>query len=73
MVNAFSAENLKTISELPKKILSKNIPNILEIRCEIYIGKADFKKSTTGPKKKPSQNKKKGSKAKTRWKKGKGT
>jgi ATP-dependent RNA helicase RhlE len=35
-------------------------------------GKADFK-STTGSKKKPSQNKKKGSKAKTRWKKGKGT
>ena len=37
-------ENLKTISRLPKKILSKNIPNIIEIRCEIYIGKADFKK-----------------------------
>ena len=37
-------ENLKTISGLPKKILTKNIPNILEIRCEIYIGKTDFKK-----------------------------
>ena len=37
-------ENLKTISGLPKKILSKNAPNILEIRCEIYIGKRDFKK-----------------------------
>ena len=37
-------ENLKTISDLPKKILSKNIPDILEIRCEIYIGKKDFLK-----------------------------
>ena len=37
-------ENLKTINDLPKKILDKNIPNILEIRCEIYIGKKDFLK-----------------------------
>ena len=37
-------ENLKTINDLPKKILSKNIPDILEIRCEIYIGKKDFLK-----------------------------
>ena len=35
-------ENLKTISNIPKKISSKNIPKILEIRCEIYIGKKDF-------------------------------
>ena len=35
-------ENLKTIKNLPKKISSKNVPNILEIRCEIYIGKKDF-------------------------------
>ena len=37
-------ENLKTINNLPKKIISKNIPDILEIRCEIYIGKKDFTK-----------------------------
>jgi DNA ligase (NAD+) len=35
-------ENLKTIEEIPKKILTKNIPDILEIRGEIYIGKKDF-------------------------------
>ena len=35
-------ENLKTIKDLPKKIAGKDIPNILEIRCEIYIGKKDF-------------------------------
>ena len=36
--------NLKTISEIPKKINSKDIPNLLEIRCEIFIGKKDFSK-----------------------------
>ena len=35
-------ENLKTISTIPKKIQSKNIPDVLEIRCEIYISKKDF-------------------------------
>ena len=35
-------ENLKTISKIPKRIKGKNIPNLLEIRCEIYIGKKDF-------------------------------
>ena len=35
-------ENLKTIKDLPKKIAGKDIPNILEIRCEIYISKKDF-------------------------------
>ncbi len=35
-------ENLKTIVNLPKKILSNNVPQLLEIRCEIYIGKKDF-------------------------------
>ncbi len=35
-------ENLKTINDLPKKIISKNLPKLLEIRCEIYIGKKDF-------------------------------
>tara|TARA_B100000767_G_scaffold271581_1_gene297497 strand:- start:1736 stop:3769 length:2034 start_codon:yes stop_codon:yes gene_type:complete len=37
-------ENLKTISSIPKKINSIDIPNLLEIRCEIYIGKKDFNK-----------------------------
>ncbi len=37
-------ENLKTIKSIPQKINSKNIPKILEIRCEIFISKKDFKK-----------------------------
>ena len=28
-------ENLKTIESIPQKINSKNIPKILEVRCEI--------------------------------------
>ena len=35
-------QNLMTISEIPKKINEKNIPKILEIRGEVYIGKKDF-------------------------------
>ena len=35
-------ENLKTIKDIPKKIMAKNVPNLLEIRCEVYIGKKDF-------------------------------
>ena len=35
-------DNLKTIKEIPKKIVSKEVPNLIEIRCEIYIGKKDF-------------------------------
>ncbi len=35
-------ENLKTISKIPKKIKGDKIPRLLEIRCEIYIGKKDF-------------------------------
>ena len=37
-------QNLKTIKTIPKKIVGNNIPKILEIRCEIYIGKKDFEK-----------------------------
>ncbi len=37
-------ENLRTISDLPKKIDYKNVPKLIEIRCEVYIGKKDFKK-----------------------------
>jgi DNA ligase (NAD+) len=35
-------ENLKTINTIPKKINNSDVPKLLEIRCEIYIGKKDF-------------------------------
>jgi len=35
-------ENLKTISEIPKKIKGNDVPSLFEIRGEIYIGKKDF-------------------------------
>ena len=35
-------ENLKTIKKIPKKILSKGVPELLEIRCEVFISKKDF-------------------------------
>ncbi len=35
-------QNLMTINGIPKKISGKNIPKILEIRGEVYIGKKDF-------------------------------
>ncbi len=34
--------NLKTISSIPKFIKGEKIPDLLEIRCEVYIGKEDF-------------------------------
>ncbi len=34
--------NLKTILDIPKIIKDTDVPNLLEIRCEIYIGKKDF-------------------------------
>ena len=37
-------ENLKTISSIPKKIHAKDLPDLLEVRCEIYISKKDFNK-----------------------------
>ena len=37
-------ENLKTIKTIPKNINIKDIPKLLEIRCEIFIGKKDFTK-----------------------------
>ena len=33
---------MKTINQIPKVIKGENIPNLLEIRCEVYIGKKDF-------------------------------
>ena len=35
-------ENLKTIKEIPQKINNQNIPKLIEIRGEVYIGKKDF-------------------------------
>ena len=35
-------ENLKTIKSIPKKIETQTVPDLLEIRCEIYISKKDF-------------------------------
>ncbi len=35
-------QNLMTIKQIPKKIKEQNIPKILEIRGEVYIGKKDF-------------------------------
>ena len=35
-------ENLKTIRTLPKKINGFDVPNLIEIRCEVFISKKDF-------------------------------
>ena len=35
-------ENIKTIKTIPKTINNTDVPQLLEIRCEIFIGKKDF-------------------------------
>ena len=35
-------ENLKTIADIPKKIVSENFPNKIDIRGEVFISKKDF-------------------------------
>ena len=37
-------ENLKTIKNIPQRIDFEEVPSLLEIRCEVYIGKKDFNK-----------------------------
>ena len=37
-------ENLKTISDIPKKILSRDFPEEIDIRGEVFIKNNDFKK-----------------------------
>ena len=37
-------ENLKTINDIPQKILSKDFPNDIDVRGEIFIQNDDFKK-----------------------------
>ena len=37
-------ENLKTIKEIPRSIQSQDVPDLLEIRCEVFISKKDFNK-----------------------------
>ncbi len=37
-------ENIKTIGDIPKRILSKDFPNEIDIRGEVFITKKDFKK-----------------------------
>ena len=37
-------KNLMTIKDIPKKIYEKDVPKILEVRGEVYIGKKDFHK-----------------------------
>jgi DNA ligase (NAD+) len=37
-------KNLKTIKNIPIKIIAKDLPSLLEVRCEIFIGKKDFLK-----------------------------
>ena len=36
-------QNLITIRSIPRKISGKDVPRILELRGEVYIGKKDFK------------------------------
>ncbi|RUP08707.1 NAD-dependent DNA ligase LigA [Hyphomicrobium sp.] len=36
--------NIKTVGEIPHKLKGRNVPNLIEIRGEIYLGHKDFEK-----------------------------
>ena len=42
MIGEDILENLKTISNIPLRIENIKVPDILEIRCEVFISKKDF-------------------------------
>ena len=37
-------ENLKTVKDIPKQIKSKDFPDVIDIRGEVFISKSDFNK-----------------------------
>ena len=37
-------ENLKTVKDIPKEIKSKDFPDVIDIRGEVFISKSDFNK-----------------------------
>ena len=43
-VGELITENLKTLNDIPKKIVSKNFPKDIDIRGEVYIQNKDFEK-----------------------------